>query len=279
MQTRQLTEVFGYPIDNMTQEALSHRANRLCPYFNVVPACTKDKKDDPLGACSISDERGMVIICPVRFREDWLIVKDASQFFFPESNPSDVRVLKEVRLADSLGSSAGNIDYVLAFVDQAGRVADFGALEVQSVYISGNINKAFRYYMENPSENCKPDAWQGKSYRFAPDYLSSSRKRLAPQLIMKGGILHSWQKKTAIAVDKSFFQTLPSLETVAPQEADIAWLVYDLKLDTVNNRYKLTNEETVYTKFEDALQTITTREAGSLDNFVAKLQAKLKKAK
>lgn len=279
MQARSLAEVFGYPIDNMTQGALNHRDNRLCPYSNIVPACTKDKKDDPLGVCSISDERGMVIICPVRFREDWIIVKDASRFFFPESDPSDIRVLKEIRLADSQGSSAGNIDYVLALVDQAGKVADFGALEVQSVYISGNINNAFRYYMENPSEHCKPDAWKGKAYRFAPDYLSSSRKRLAPQLIMKGGILHSWLKKTAIAVDRSFFQTLPSLATVAPQEADIAWLVYDLKLDAERNRYKLASEEIVYSKFEDALQTITTREAGSLDSFVAKLQAKLKKAK
>ena len=33
-----------------------------------------------------------------------------------------------------------------------------------------------------------------------PDYLSSSRKRLAPQLIFKGGILKTWGRKQAVAV-------------------------------------------------------------------------------
>jgi len=33
-----------------------------------------------------------------------------------------------------------------------------------------------------------------------PDYLSSSRKRLAPQLIFKGGIINAWGKKTAVAL-------------------------------------------------------------------------------
>lgn len=61
-----------------------------------------------------------------------------------------------------------------------------------------------------------------------PDYLSSSRKRLAPQLIFKAGILNAWQKKTAVALNKGFFATLPKLREVEKSQADIAWFVYDI---------------------------------------------------
>jgi hypothetical protein len=63
-----------------------------------------------------------------------------------------------------------------------------------------------------------------------PDYLSSSRKRLVPQLVYKGGILHAWRKKIAVALNESFFATLPLLKQVPKRDADIAWLIYDLEL-------------------------------------------------
>jgi len=73
--------------------------------------------------------------------------------------------------------------------------------------------------------------WPAKNYP-KPDYLSSSRKRLAPQLIFKGGILHQWQKKMAVVVHRGFFDELPELETVNEEQAEIAWFVYDLKRDS-----------------------------------------------
>jgi len=72
-----------------------------------------------------------IIICPVRFREDWIIVEDASKFFFPDG--SKWTSLGEVRLKDKSGKSAGNIDYVLVSYDEYGRVLDFASLEVQAV--------------------------------------------------------------------------------------------------------------------------------------------------
>jgi len=43
-----LAEVFGYPIDNLEKNASRYRKNKLCPYNNKVPSCTKDKANDPL---------------------------------------------------------------------------------------------------------------------------------------------------------------------------------------------------------------------------------------
>nr|WP_199245429.1 NotI family restriction endonuclease [[Phormidium] sp. ETS-05] len=148
MPKQPLGEVFGFPIHNLSQAAQRYRQNRLCPYNNKVPSCTKDKANDPLGVCSVYEGDDLAITCPIRFRQDWLIAEDAAQFFFPET--TKWTSLTEIRLNDKNGQSAGNIDVVIVAYDDRGRIIDFGALEVQGVYISGNVRLPFEYYMENP---------------------------------------------------------------------------------------------------------------------------------
>ena len=266
-----LAEVFGFPTGNFSPEASRHRVNRLCPYNNKVPNCTKDKAKDPLGVCSIYEDENVAITCPIRFRQDWLIADDAAAFFFPHNGAWTS--LTEVRLSDKQGRSAGNIDVVLVAYNDKGRVIDFGALEVQAVYISGNIRNAFEHYMKDPRTH-HDMTWEGPNYP-RPDYLSSSRKRLAPQLIYKGGILNKWGKKLAVVVDKNFFSTLPPLPGTSPDKADIAWLIYDLAFEPSQNRYNLTSDQAVYTAFTPALETITTTEAGPVEEFVEHLQQKI----
>ncbi len=55
--------------------------------------------------------RNIVITCPVRLRQDWLIAEDAAAFFFPAG--SSWTSLTEIRINDKHGRSAGNIDIVL----------------------------------------------------------------------------------------------------------------------------------------------------------------------
>jgi len=151
----------------------------------------------------------IVATCPVRFREDFQIISDAADFFFPGRK---YVALTEARLKDMHGKSAGNIDIVIASIDKNGEIMDFGAVEVQAVYVTGNVRNVFEKYMENPKANYKME-WPAKNYP-SPDYLSSSRKRLAPQLIYKGGILHKWGRKMAVVVDENFFDQLPELKGV-----------------------------------------------------------------
>jgi hypothetical protein len=77
-----LAEVFGHLTSDKSAEADRYRSNRLCPFNNKVPNCTKDKAKDPLGVCSVYHEGSPVITCPIRFREDWIIADDAASFFF-----------------------------------------------------------------------------------------------------------------------------------------------------------------------------------------------------
>jgi len=273
-ETQPLAEVFGYAIDDQSSRATRYRSKKLCPFNNKVPNCTKDKAKDPLGVCSIFHEGNRVITCPVRFREDWLITDDAASFFFPEG--TSWSSLTEVRLNDANGKSAGNIDVVLVAYNETGKIIDFGALEIQAVYISGNVRDPFEYYMKSPLKHSTMD-WSREPNYPRPDYLSSSRKRLAPQLMFKGGILHSWGKKSAVALNKSFYDTLPKLPRVKKDIADVAWLIYDLEKYEVDNyeRFRLVKIDEVYTQFEPALLSITTPIPGKVDEFIKFLQERL----
>lgn len=275
MPNHPLAEVFGFPTDNLTADADRHRRDRLCPFGNVVPNCTKTSLENPLGVCSVHSASGeTVITCPVRFQEGWRIASDAAGFFFPPG--AAWTSLTEVRLKDSVGKSAGNIDVVLLSYDALGRIIDYGALEVQAVYISGNISTPFQHYMEDPHTRADMD-WRGQRNYPRPDYLSSSRKRLAPQLIFKGGILNGWGRKIAAALNTGFYNTLPVLDEVDPAEADLAFFVYDLVLDAAQNRYVLTLNKTVYTKFEPTLIKMTRSEAGEETLFLGQMQKQLDK--
>jgi hypothetical protein len=247
MRNNPLAEVFGFPIDNLSIEANRYRKNKLCPYNNKVPSCTKDKANDPLGVCSVFDKDDIAITCPVRFRENWLIAEDASNFFFPPN--TRWTSLTEVRLNDANGQSAGNIDIVLVSYDNQGKVLDFGSLEIQGVYISGNVRRPFEQYIADTSSDSRFD-WSNERNYPRPDYLSSSRKRLAPQLIYKDGILKYWNKKMAVALDNSFFGALPELPEVEQENADMAWFVYDLIHNQASNIFELKKVKTKYTNFK-----------------------------
>jgi hypothetical protein len=268
-----LAEVFGFPTDNFSTQAKRYRKNKLCPYNNKVPSCTKDKANAPLGVCSIHTSDALAITCPIRFRQDWIITDAAAEFFFPES--TQWTSLTEVRIKDANGKSAGNIDIVLVAYDDRGHIFDFGALEVQAVYISGNIRRPFEFYLEDPERRHNMDWTKHSRYYPRPDYLSSSRKRLAPQLVYKGGILNAWKKRMAVALHSEFYKTMPKLPKVSRESANLAWLIYDLVYDATQKVYQLTPTKTIYTKFKPALDTIITPEPGPLEDFIETLQDKL----
>ena len=70
-------------------------------------------------------------------------------------------------------------------LDSDGNVMEdkFGLIELQSVYVSGNIRNPFRWFMED-QDNRGSQNYSGNNYP-KPDYLSSSRKRLFPQVQYK----------------------------------------------------------------------------------------------
>jgi hypothetical protein len=93
--------------------------------------------------------------------------------------------------------------------------------------------------------------------------------------MFKGGILNEWGKKSAVALSRAFFNSLPELRRVSKHEANVAWFIYDLILDSQSNKYVLTKVDEVFTRFDEALLRITTTKAGPLQKFINQLQSKL----
>jgi hypothetical protein len=96
------------------------------------------------------------------------------------------------------------------------------------------------------------------------------RTSVVPELLYKGGILHSWNKKMAIAINKSMFETLPPLTRVKKDEADIAWLLYELEAvnDGEKEAYQLKKSEVVYTAFQPTLLALTAIAPGNVNDFM-----------
>ncbi|MEI6651729.1 MAG: NotI family restriction endonuclease [Chlorobiaceae bacterium] len=262
-----LGEVFGFTATDQSPKAQRYRSHRHCPFNNKVPNCTNDQLKNPLGVCSVLHNDKPVITCPVRFREDWMITDDAADFFFEEGTRWSS--LTEVHLNDANGKSAGNIDVMLVAYDEQGKIIDFGAVEVHAAYVSGNLREPFESYMQDPKSNALMD-WTAQPNYPHPDFLSAARKSLVPQLLFKGGILHSWNKKIAVAIDKSLFDTLPALNRVEKEDADIAWFIYNLELITEGDkeRYQLKKVDVVYTQFQSTLSSITAISASNVEDFV-----------
>lgn len=266
-----LCEVFGFPVNNMSDEAIRHRREKLCPFNNKIPHCTKDKKKDPLGVCSVFDTGRPIITCPIRFRENWRILSDVYGFTLPGASDRDF--VSEAKLVDDEKESVGKIDIVLLAIE-SGVITDFGALEIQAVYISGNVRDPFLAYMDDPISRCCTD-WKGPNYP-GPDWLSSV-KRLEHQMIMKGSLFKIWNKKFAVAVQTDFYSTLRGmarLETKEKEDADMAWFLYDLSLNPAENRYNLTLERTVYFRLAEAIEQFSKISAGDVGEFEAVLKKK-----
>lgn len=265
-----LGEVFGFPVENESAKAQRYRKQKLCPFNNKVPNCTKDKANNPLGVCSVWHNGTAVITCPTRLREEWVIIDNAAEFAFGKK--ATWTSLSEIKLVDKNGQSAGNIDFVIVQYNEKGQLIDFASLEVQGVYISGNLRNPFEEYIKSPNKDFE---WPSGYNYPKPDYLSSSRKRLIPQMLYKGGIFQSWKKKQVVALQKSFFETLPSLPTTTKSKGDIAWFLYDLVYDKEQKQNNLVLADTIYTEFESALLRVTTPEPEDISNFINILQNRL----
>jgi hypothetical protein len=269
-----LVEVFGYPTDDFSDEAHEYRENKLCPFNNKKAECTKVNVNNPLGACDVHKNGKPIITCPTRFTEDWLIAKHAARFFF---SPGDrYRILQEVQLRDKDDNVAGNIDFVLAKIDDVGHIVDFGGVEVQSVYTQGGgMRDSFEHYMVDPAGRVDFD-WRSYSDKYPRPDWRSSHKRLFQQFLFKGAIFRDWGKKQAVPIQTDFYRSLPDFTEVKEDQADMVWLIYDLQRNEDTGRWSLYLDEKVFTDFNQTIDEVEYIETGGpKSDFISALERKL----
>lgn len=80
-----------------------------------------------------------------------------------------------------------------------------------------------------------------------PDDFSSVRAYLMNQLVFEGGMYSLLDRKMAVVLEQSVYDTLPPLDEVSEQDAGIAWLVYDLP--PADTGVAMKRRKVIYTKY------------------------------
>lgn len=198
-----IVELFGYAPTDKSAAAKNARRSLACPF--VKQPCSKTLSDGTVsGVCTIKPATsGPVICCPIRLYADQnLILKDIAEVAFGKSTRlvpsgkaiSEIKAHKDDRTVAVFGKGWGGelrlprrggkggyfVDWILARLGATGELAEFVAVEVQSIDTTGNYRAERKAFLDGKSPRQKSTAnpnWENVS------------KRILPQLIFKGHVL------------------------------------------------------------------------------------------
>jgi hypothetical protein len=204
-----IVEFFGYTPGD--PEGYNNAQNKHCPF--VDDACIKPRH----GACSIEQSNNHpVIICPNRlYAQGHAVLGDVAIQAFGAGvvlTPAaeikrrrDKGTLKGNEIAvfgkywgselsipqpknvDEEDTGGFYIDYVLAKLDQKGKMAEFTAIEVQTIDTTGSYKEQSDKYFQGETftdERGRTPGWSTSGLNWA-----NVSKRILPQLIYKGYVL------------------------------------------------------------------------------------------
>ena len=198
-----ISEFFGYKAEDASTIALNTANSQICPFLGSP--CTKVLSRDHLisGVCSVrqkTEGSPSVICCPIRiYAEDYKMLHLISRQAFgrdfglyagraaverARAEGGSIAVFGhgwggELRLPQRVGTGSYFVDWVLARLDENGELAEFTAIEVQTIDTTGNYREARTALLENRSviSDTVGLNWENVS------------KRIIPQLIYKGQVL------------------------------------------------------------------------------------------
>ncbi|MDA8887485.1 NotI family restriction endonuclease [Hellea sp.] len=107
--------------------------HQTCPL--ISRKCLKNRKSEPeqtIGTCVVKHGQKSVLICPHRLLEKNIIFRDSIHLLTKHEPGNEIHILSEI------GTSAGNIDYVLASV-RKNKVVDFVGIELQTMDTTGTL--------------------------------------------------------------------------------------------------------------------------------------------
>jgi len=262
-----IAEWYGDPFLALTPAGRARTAERAlgeshppCP-FREGP-CRKEH-----GVCSIgryveetgedgrgtgrigSADRDPVVVCPVRFEEGQVLIRWLAEIV--GIRPGEVMMAREVPFMRSTntGKPAGMIDLVVARKPN-GDLRWYG-MEIQAVYFSGVGMGSEVEAQIGAADDERPPPFPGAVRR--PDWRSSSAKRLMPQLEVKVPLLRQWGAKTAVVVDRPFFEAIGGPSPAPSRDlssGDVIWMVPELRR-AGDGRYRLTRGHWEVLKLED----------------------------
>lgn len=251
-----IAEFFGYRSEDKSDKALHASASKNCPFLGSYCVKRLARSGEVSGVCSIrqkSEGSPNIICCPVRlYAENYRLLKEISHNAFNHKNKlyagkAAVEKAKEeggaiavfgkgwggeLRLPQRKGIGSYFVDWVLARLDKKGELAEFTAIEVQTIDTTGNYQTAREALLHKREIICDTVGlnWENVS------------KRIIPQLVYKGQVL---QREDLCRTGLYFVAPAPvfsrvlerlggkeKLPTFPPQPASIHFISYDKKNST-----------------------------------------------
>lgn len=78
-----------------------------------------------------------------------------------------------------------------------------------------------------------------------------------PQLDLKVPVFRRWGKKFFVAVDESFFNSMPEFRRMEDFEnSEVTWLVYRFSRHGAHSQYKMGEPRIVYTEWSDVKEAL-----------------------
>lgn len=246
-----ISEFFGYRSEDKSDAALRAAAKRICPFTSAPCQKILARQRIPSGVCSIrqkSPGSPIVICCPIRmYADNYAMLHLVSEKAFGKKlnlYAGRIAVDKakvecgavavfghgwggELRLPQRKGTGAYFVDWVLARLDGEGHLAEFTAIEVQTIDTTGNYQTARKALLNDRSVIADTVGLNWENVN----------KRIIPQLIYKGQVL---QREELCKTGLFFVSPLPVHERVIErlggkdkipsfpyQPASIHFLAYD----------------------------------------------------
>lgn len=195
-------EIFGYLLEDQSQEAQTTREKRICPF--VAKPCNKQSRliNFPFGVCTVECGGEFRTICPRRFEERGTladvprVLETIALHYFGDWH--NTIPFAEVKLPN-----VGSIDYVLVrHKPLKPEVEDFVSIEFQSDSTSntGKLIQAVRDFLEGHDT-------QSQKYGFGVNTYDTI-KRAITQVINKGIVYEAWDTKCYWVIQEYIYANL-----------------------------------------------------------------------
>tara|TARA_R100000406_G_C3101828_1_gene122184 strand:- start:232 stop:1110 length:879 start_codon:yes stop_codon:yes gene_type:complete len=239
----------------------------LCPFIQSrCPKRSTQLPDEPYPVCTLwrrskgepDPTKDLIFVCPKRFYAvDFL--KEVVGYCWPGEPPKNPIVAPEVKMA-----GFGNVDFVIADVQENGEVDRFLSVELQAIDITGSVFQAYEAIRAG-TDIPKPPTY-GLNW-------DNVYKRYVTQLIRKGYFHHHWKSKIIAVIPEQVYQYI-----VGRADFIRSTDVKNAQVNIVFMTYRLEHDPTRPGEFRPALVTVEGTSHSSLQNAMMYQDAPAKEA-
>jgi Restriction endonuclease NotI len=229
----------------------------ICPYIKSrCPKRSAQLSDEPYPVCTLwrrydgepDPAEDLIPICPKRFYAvDFL--KEVVTHCWPDDAPKNPMVAPEVKMV-----GFGNVDFVIADVQDDGEVDRFLSVELQAIDITGSIFPAYQAIRAGTNLAERP------KYGLNWDNVY---KRYITQLIRKGYFHHHWKSKIVAVIPEQVYRYI-----VARADFMRSTDVKNAQVNIVFMTYRLENDPLRPGEFRPALVRVEGTSHSSLQNAI-----------